>query len=157
MKYLKWTSILIGTISVILICSGLYFVTQFSAVYPPMAKYHYSMNVMQLQKTIIDITNIQQNISYQLTDTVGSNENGFAYYMNVKIKDIDAEYEYTLKYNEEKKFWKQNTSSELDIISAFDNIHKTGGYKIEGKDVKKLIDIFENEIINKIEKNNTSR
>ena len=151
MKFLKPILIFFGIIITIIICICLYFVTGFSYTYPPLKEYNYSISADNLGKGLINLTKLQKSISIKFTDTTGSKESGQNYYMDIKIINVDTCYEYNIKYNHRKQFWRNSPSSEIDIIGAFDKTHKTGGYKMEDKDVKRLITIFEDKITSKIE------
>lgn len=144
---LKYIIILVGSIFVLGFVSYIYFVTQFSAVYPPIKEYKFPTNVSGLRLAIIKTLDNHEKFEYQFTDTIGNMDNGFAYYIVLKIKDPQMDNEFTFKFFEPKG---QTNMSRIDLIGAFDRINNTGGYKIKENHVPHLVDIFDKEFIDKL-------
>lgn len=151
MKYIK---ILISIILIFGLGSCIYFVSQFSAVYPPIKKYKFKTNVANLRLAITETLDNPDKYEYKFKDTVGNKENGFAYYVDLRIKNTQMDNDYTFKFYE---FQRPANNSSIDLIGAFDKINKTGGYKIKDNDVPRLIDLFDKEFISdltiKLDKN----
>lgn len=129
------------------IFSGIYFVSQFSAVYPPIKQYDFSTNVNDLEKIIIDLVEKEPDFNYSKKDTVGNLENGFAYYMEIEIKNSDCDIIYLIKYCDSKYSNNNKQHSELKLIHTFDRPNNIGGYKIKENGVKGLLEIFDKEIL----------
>jgi len=149
-KYIKYgIVILIIVIVATGIFLGIYFVSQVSAVYPPIKEYNFTLSVNDFEKKIIEIAEKEPNLNYFKQDTVGNLENGFAYYMEIVIKDKNTEIDYLVKYSD-SKYNQQHL--ELKLIHAFDKLNNIGGYHIEDAGVKKLLETFYKEIVLKIER-----
>jgi len=142
---MKHVIILISTILVIGLGSCVYFVSQFSAVYPPIKEYKFQTKSADLRLAIIETLGNPEKFEYKFTDTVGTAQNGFAYYVDLRIKGQQMDYDYTFKYYDKKG---KSGISKIDLIGAFDKISKTGGYKTKDNDVPRLIDIFDKEFMN---------
>ena len=143
---------------VILIVFGglLYFATQISATYPPIKEFEFETPVSNLKIAIIEALKDRNKFEYEFTDTVGSKENGYAYYIDLRIKGLKMDNYYTIRYEEDKKgFWNKTIISQIKLISAFDKIHNTGGCKPEDTDVAKMTAIFKSEFIDKIQTKRT--
>lgn len=139
---------------VILIVFGglLYFATQISANYPPIKEYVFKTSVSNLKIAITEALKDRNKFEYEYTDTVGSKKNGYAYYIDLRIKGPKMDNYYTIRYEEEKKgFWNKTIISRIKLISAYDKIHNTGGCKPEDVDVAKMTAIFKSEFIDKIQ------
>jgi len=144
---------------VILIVFGglLYFATQISATYPPIKEYEFEIPVSDLRIAIKEALKERDKFEYEFTDTVGNKENGYAYYISLRIKGLKMDNYYTIKYEEDEKgFWNKTIISKIKLISAFDKIHNTGGCKSEDTDVAKMTTIFESKFIDKIQTKRTT-
>lgn len=151
-KYIKYgVVILIIVIVATGIISGIYFVSQISAVYPPIKEYNFKLSVNDFEKRIVEIGKKEPTINYFKQDTVGNLKNGLAYYMEIVIKDKNTEINYLIKYNDSKYSTDNQQHLELKLIHAFDEFNNIGGYHIEDEGVNKLLEIFYKEIILKIE------
>ncbi len=137
---------------VILIVLGgfIFFASRISTVYPPIKEYKFQTTASDLRLSIIKTLENQDKFEYKFTDTVGNEQNGYAYYIDLRIKDRQIDNNYTFKYYDEERFLGKIKTSKIDLIGAFDKIHNTGGYKLKDTDVPKLISIFDVEFIDKI-------
>ncbi len=131
--------------SVVLIA---YFASQISAVYPPMKTYNFSLTTDQLRNKIINIANDDTNLSYKITDSTGTSKDDLNYYVDVYLKNNLTLYTFNIFYNKS-----DNKHSEINLVGAFDNIHKFGGYQNNSKEMQDLITIFENNFIYRINYN----
>ena len=150
MKIKYFIFLLIGTIFLIIIGGGLYFVSQISAVYPPIKVYEFHECASDLKIEIIKTLDNKDKFEYKFTDIVGNKRNGYAYYVDLRIKGQQIDNNYTFKYYDKKRFLRNAIISKIDLIEAIDKIHGTGGYKIDDLDVIRLIGDFEKEFIDKI-------
>jgi hypothetical protein len=133
-----------------------YFVGGVSAVYDPMKSYSYSLTRDELKQRLIDTIRANPNLTFNLTDSTGTDRNDLDYHAEILVKLGKEQYEFNIKYNKENRLWDNSVKSEISLIGAFDVGQKTGGYIPEAPDVNRLIDIFEKEIIAKLSEN-TSR
>ena len=112
-----------------------------------------------LQKTINDVIEKELNLQVApITDTFNSKYyNDGERYITINIKVNGGHNEYIFQYIGDKENWDTSKNSEISIAYAFDKDNKGGSegdgklsfYKFELR--KKLIDVFENEFIDKID------
>jgi hypothetical protein len=133
-----------------------YFVGGVSAVYDPLKSYSYSLTRDELKQGLIGTINANPNLTFNLTDSTGTDRNDLHYYADILVKVGTEQYQFHIKYYKENRLWDNSVKSEISLIGAFDFGHKTGGYVPEAPGVDRLIDIFEKEIIKKLGEN-TSR
>ena len=148
----KYIIILICIIILAVFGGWLYFVSMFSSVYPPIKEYKFKVSASTLRSTMINVLDNLEKYDYNFKDTVGNVSKGYSYYINLKIKGQKMDDRFTFKFYSKKL---QPDISKIDLIGAFDNINKTGGYKLKDPDVKKLVEVFEMEFINKLGLKNT--
>lgn len=134
---------------------AIYFATQVSAVYPPIKSYEFTLTKDELRFQLDQIVKSQSTLSFVLTDSIGTEKDGRDYHCDIIINGPNK-LEYNIIYKKENSFWDNNVKSEIELIGAWDKTRWIGGYRIEDPEVEKLIGVFENQIINKLDKN-TSR
>ena len=156
-QIIKIVFIVAGLILTLLFFYGLYFVTQFSAVYDPLKSYTYSLTRNELKETLIQTTKEKSKLNFILTDSTGTDKKDLNYYADILIKTETEEYEFNILYKKKDSFWDKTVKSEISLIGVFDKVHKTGGYETNDPDVGKLINIFENEFLKELEGGNTNR
>jgi len=154
MKTSLWIVGLIIGLGLLIISGFIYFASQISAVYPPIKEYKFPTSASNLKLEIIRTLDNQKEFEYKFTDTLGNEQVGFAYYIDLRIKDLQMDNEYTFKYYDNLGHL---DNSKIDLIGAFDKIRKTGGYKTKDADVPRLINIFDKEFINKLEIRKTKK
>ena len=149
-KYIKYVIVIliIGVIGAG-IFYGLYFVTQFSAVFPPIKTYEFTTDVNGFESTITNYIENSPRVTYQKTDTVGNVKNGFAYYMKINL--IEQNIEYLIKYENSNSLNGNIQHSEIKLIHIFDKNRNEVGYKIKDEGVLELLELFESEIVVNIE------
>lgn len=77
----------------------------------------------------------------KINDTVGNKENGIAICIGVHNKNAD----YELKCEEfDSTGYKY---SKLKLVSAFDDVQKTGGYDLDSKGMSHLVNDFEADVL----------
>jgi hypothetical protein len=152
MRFIKGFWIVIGLTAILLVYIG----TQVSAVYDPLESYSYSLTRDELKEKLIQTIKSKSNLTFNLTDSTGTDKSDLYYYADLLIKIGTEEYEYNIKYNNKNSIWDKEVKSEISLIGAFDKSHGTG-YKTDDTDVEKLINIFENELIKELDERNTSR
>lgn len=127
----------------------LYFASQFSAVYPPIKTYTYKTSASQLEHYITKVVDIDSNLSFRITDITGT-EYPYRYYAELLVKEKKHNYKFNFSYENTNNFWNHNEHLNLNLLGAFDQTNKTGGYLIEEKGVGILIPVFERYFIKKL-------
>ncbi len=122
-----------------------------SATNDPLKSFQFPLTKEELRGQLFKTINADTNCTIKLTDSTGT-DNELNYYCDIVIRDGVNEYKYYIQCKKENSFWDNNVKSEINLIGAFDLVHKTGGYKTEDTDVNKLAGIFEKEIIKKLNK-----
>lgn len=148
----KIVIILITIISIALFCligGWIYFVGQFSAVYPPITKYVFSTDIIQFEEKTIDVVNKNPSFSYKLKDVTGTDEPR-NHYMDIDIKKNAKKYIFNVFYVNKENFWTKKQYVELNVVGAFEQTTGKGGYKIDDEEVKVFINLFEKEIVERI-------
>ena len=143
-------------ISILIVAfSAIYFVTGVSSVYEPIKRYQFNGTVSQLvQKTNLYCSS-NRNIVFNTEDTVGNQDNGYAFHYTVVINFNGSSTEYDLKLEETSE--QKQIKTIISVVGAHDYSKKLGGYKFEDKGVTDLISNFEYNFINKLNKDqNTS-
>ncbi|WP_207429517.1 hypothetical protein [Pedobacter sp. SYSU D00535] len=130
-----------------------YFVSQFTSVYPPIRKFEYSKNVTDFHNDLRTLISTRPNISFQLTDTTGTEENGYVYYYNIKVIDSKKSNEFNVAFKTEEN-WKGDRKNTICLVGAYDRIHKVGGYSKESKGIDRLAKAFEQDVYEELK--NTS-
>lgn len=120
----------------------IYFIYDFTRVYPPLKKYEYSGSISQFAQDLKKISSTNSEIVFDITDTTGTSENGYAYYFKIQINGVNKNNEYYLVYKEDDN-WFGKDETKLFLNGAFDLYRKTGGYRLEDKDVKGLVQLFD--------------
>lgn len=137
--------IIIITISIvvlaILIGCFVYFVSGVSAVSPPIKEYQYLGSVNQLIAGMQKYATTNNNVTFKITDTVGSREKGYGIYMTVGIKNNGHDITYRLMSESDDN--NSIVKTKVHLILAFDETAKTGGYQLSGKGVRPLVDSFD--------------
>lgn len=121
--------------------------------------YPYPVSKYVLQKAVNDV--LEQDFTVQIapvTDTFNSKYyNDGERYVTIQIKVSGGVNRYVFQYSGDKEYWDTSKISEISIAYAFDN-NNNGGSEGDGKFSsykpeirRKLIDVFENEFINKID------
>ncbi|MCD0465786.1 hypothetical protein [Flavobacterium sp. ENC] len=153
MKYLKIFLISIGILCSIIFFYFFYAILQISSTFEPLEEYSYSVSKLNLEKSLRNLRLSDSRIVYQITDTTGSKEDGYKYYVTLLFKKSSIQnYEYNLNYEEQTVFWKNSNTLKLNLVGAFDKSKNTGGYQKSDEDVPKLIEIFKTDILPKIKK-----
>ncbi|HEX8376295.1 MAG TPA: hypothetical protein VF602_00655 [Pedobacter sp.] len=143
---MKKTLILYVLFSVFLVLGAfVYFVSQFTAVYPPIRKFEYSKSVNYFNNDLRTLTSKRSNISYQLTDTTGSEENGYAHYFNIQVSSPQKNNEFNVAFKTEEN-WKGDKKNTICLIGVYDKINKIGGYSKESKGIDRLAKAFEKDV-----------
>lgn len=79
-----------GLASISFIAIFIYFVTGVSSVSPPIKKYQYFGSVNQLISGFEKYSSNHSALTFKITDTVGVFENGYAYYLTIKMMNNEA-------------------------------------------------------------------
>lgn len=81
----------------IFIGTCIYFVAGVSSTYHPIKKYQFSGSVVQLLSGLKSYSATNSNVSFRITDTTGSKENGYGIYMDVDVKSSQGDILYNLE------------------------------------------------------------
>src|SRR5688500_9348643 len=101
---MKFSKILFITLIIIFGSIGLfiiYFARQVSAVYDPLKSYTYSLTRDELKERLIQTIKSKPNLTFNLTDSTGTDKNDLNYYANISVKVETEEYGFNIKYNKE--------------------------------------------------------
>lgn len=133
--------ILVTIITVVVIIIGycVYFTAGISSTYPAIRKYEYAGNFNQLIIGIRNYTSTDSAVKLKITDTTGNKNNGYATYLNIKMKVNQDSVEYGLKCEEHISDGK----TILSLVEAYNKTRITGGYSKEAKGVEPLVSNFE--------------
>ena len=146
----KTLIIIIGLAIVSVVGVFVYFVAGISAVYPPIKKYQFTGSVDQLLSGIRHYTSTNPNVTLKITDTTGNMTNGYAFYMDVEIKESKRVLLYNLKC---EKDGDDGSKTLIDLIGVFnERDYKTGGYSIKGIEVNNMANDFENNFLPSLKK-----
>lgn len=148
---------IIGLILAIIFFIGAfaYFVGGITAVYN-IKYYKYSLTRTELEQQLLDIIERSPGLTFNPTDTTGTERSGLAYYADIRIRTGTNKYEFSIKYYEKADWFDSGIKSEISLVKALDVDHRTGGYSSEAPGVDRLVGVFEKEVVNKIGLN-TSR
>ena len=120
----------------------IYFVSGISSTYPPIRKYEYQGSFNQLITGIRNYTLRNADVTFNITDTVGNKDNGYAIYLNIETKINQDSIEYDLKCED----YNSNGIPNLTLISLIEAYNKTqniGGYSKKAKGIDGLVNEFE--------------
>jgi len=116
-------------------------------------EYQYPTTKVNLEKALLNIIESNPNITRQ-SDTAFDqyyNERG---YLTLTIKKDSAENEYVIRFYGDSLYWETAKVSELFICYAYDK-YRNGGSEGNGgvrrKVLRPLLEVFESEIIRKID------
>jgi hypothetical protein len=129
----------------------IYFATQLSTTYDPIKSYQYSMSMEEVQERLFKAVSSNSNMTLHLKDTTGTDKEYLHYYADILVEGGSENYMFTISFYKKDSPWDDSLKSEVSLIGAFDRVRSTGGYKMEDADVEKLIAVFENRVINKID------
>lgn len=141
MAILKKLFLLILIFVVIAFGGILYFVSQFSAVYPPIKKYDYAESYSQFLQDLKLYSTRHPEIIFSITDTTGGLNDGYSYYITIKTTSNNLKNEYHIAY-ETQDDWFGNKKNKIYLIGAFDRLKNLGGYKIKENGVKELVKVL---------------
>ena len=151
MKYLKIFLISIGILFSIIFFYLAYPILNISSTFEPLQEYTYPISKLNFEKSLRTLRLSDSRIKYQITDSTGFKGDGYKYYITLLFKKSNIQnYEYNFNCEEQTVLWRNSNTLKLNLVGAFDKLKNTGGYKKSDKDVPKLIDIFETDILPKI-------
>jgi hypothetical protein len=122
----------------------LYFLVTFFSVYPPIREYCFDTDELVLEQKLIK--KVQNINGWSLVKTLSTKNKGAkAHYFSIFHFAKHQKYSFRCKIERHTPLFGKSCAK-LKIIGAFDELKGTGGYKESDKDVKKLKQIFDNEI-----------
>ena len=141
----------------VLLCSCLTAGTHGSII-----SFQFSTSKYNLERAVEKVIDINQNIQRDTTKAYDDSTkygyyNDGTNYMTIRITKKNITYKYIFKYAGDKKYWDSSKISNIFIAYAYDNEGNGGSegnggiswYKFGLK--KKLIFLFESELVNKID------
>ena len=135
--FLKIFGVLVLTSIVVFI----YFVGNFTSVYPPLEKYEFKIEINEFKRKLVKLNN-RENLKLEVTDITGNYPENYNVYFTIFQKE---NIEYNLKYSTEKSTFDKKYI-QLSLLGVYEN--KIGGYRKKDSDnIKNLISKFETEII----------
>jgi hypothetical protein len=133
-----------------LFCMGTcaYFVAGVSSTFPPIRQYKYTRSFNQLKQGLDNLSLVNKNMFYKITDTTGDEKTGHNYYVDIKLINHSDTILYNIVYQSTDYFFKKNIT-EIGVVGAFDIPHSQGGYGYgDGKNgVKELVLKFEKDVL----------
>lgn len=129
----------------------LYYTAHFFCIYPPIKEYCFQNNDTSLEETLTQKVISTKGWSIEKLDSM-SRDNETSYHYNILYEEKNQKYNFNCKIELTKPLF-GDSYVKLGVIGAFDDLKKTGGYKISDPDVKRLLKILENKIVNKVENN----
>lgn len=147
MTILKTLTSLLLICCLIVVGGAVYFVSQFSAVYPPIEKYDYPESYPQFSQNLKTFSSANPEVTYSVTDTTGGRMNGYSYYLTVKTTHDSTYKEYNIAYKIEEN-WFGTKKNKIYLIGTFDRLKRLGGYKMKENGVKDLVSAFETDFMN---------
>lgn len=129
--------------------------TQMSATYPPLKTYDYALTNDELYKELSNVVLSKPEWTLLMTDSTGSIDDRRYHCKLIKRTSTDS-LTFSVYYEDVDHWFDTKTKSEISLVSAWDNIQWTGGYKLDDPQVKILLDLFEKEIVSQLH-SNTSR
>ena len=151
MTYIKAFLISIGILFSIIFFYLAYPILNISSTFEPLQEYTYPISKLNFEKSLRTLRLSDSRITYQITDTTGSKIDGYKYYITLLFKKSNTQnYEFNLNFEQQTVLWINSNTLTLNLVGAFDKSKNTGGYQKRDKDVPKLINIFETDILPKI-------
>lgn len=145
----KGTLIAIVIAGISIIGGFIYFVGGVSSTYPPIRKYEYKGGLDQFITSIHDYASTTPTVQYEITDTVGSKDNGYATYIHIEVRNTPSDIEFELKCEEDKHSGIQ-TKTAISLVGAYDKTKNIGSYSKDAKDADILAKQFELTVLKRL-------
>ena len=145
----KTTYIVIALFAIVaMVFAGrcVYQVLSISSTVPAIKEYNFNGHFLMLDKAFKNLVFSHPEMRFAVTDTVGNSEIGFGYEFTIYTKSEMKDFEYNLKFYEDKPL------SKLEIIGAFNITDTIGGYGIKANGMTKLLSKFDSDILIPLEK-----
>jgi hypothetical protein len=130
-----------------IIGAWVYFVSGISATYPPIREYDYPKSFSRFKKSMDQLVLTDKKLSYKITAANGSN-----HYLTLKLTTDSNDFEYNIVYRK-TDYWIKKDITEIGLVGAFDKNKIIGGYHYKDRGVKRLVEVFEKEFIDRLSKN----
>ena len=139
---MRKTVIIVFLLAVLIVIGFfIYFVAGVSSTYPPIKKYEYAGTINQLTTNIRNYASVNSDVSFKITDKVGSPQNGYATYGTIKTKGHGSDIEYSIKCEESNSGNLIKTT--ISLVEAYDITRNVGGYSKEAKGIEPLVNNFD--------------
>lgn len=126
-----------------------------SATYPPLKTYDYELTDDELYQELANVVSNNPSWTLMITDSTGDMNNRKYYCQLYKTTPNDS-LSFSIFFQKTDYLFNKRTKSELGLVRAWDNIQWKGGYKMGDPEVETLVNLFEDNIIDKLQ-SNTSR
>ncbi len=140
---MKKTIILIVVLVVVGALFFIYVLRQLTPGDNSIKDYRYNGSVDNLIMNIQSYAKAKPGISFKITDTTGNAESGFAYYMDIELKDNKSDFLFTIKCKDGKKHDSSAAQTDAKLIFAFDRVHIIGGYNKDAQGIEPLVKAFD--------------
>jgi hypothetical protein len=128
-------------IIVALIALFIRFVGGMSAGNSIVKQYFYSGGVEEFLNHAQTFSAQDSNVISKRTDTTGNARNGYAYYMDIELKNNGHDFLYSIACESNNNSPKSGTL--IKLVMAYDKINNIGGYRKEAKGIDPLVNIFD--------------
>ena len=114
-------------------------------------KYTYPKEINEIIGRIQKFCNEDSCLNARITDTTGTTNTGYTYYLNIEIKKSSRDLLYSIACENNNSSKVPETTVEL--VLAYDKINNIGGYNNRAPGVKDLVDYFDTNFIVPFERN----
>ena len=104
-------------------------------------QYSYKGDLMDIIAKIQTFCAADSNLIAKITDTTGTPDTGYDYYLDIEVKKGGRDILYGIVCNKSEAI--DISGSTIKLVMAYDKINNTGGYNINAAAVKQLSDLFE--------------
>jgi hypothetical protein len=132
--------IIIAVIVVLVIGGFIYFVSGITSGNSVIKKYSYSGSVDEFISHVKDLSLKDAAIVTKITDTTGTLEKGYTYYISIELKSKGNDVLYSIACESSRNVASETT---IELVMAYDKINNIGGYSLEAKGIEPLVNIFD--------------
>lgn len=132
--------IIIAVIAVLVIGGFIYFVSGITSGNSVIKKYSYSGSVDEFISHVKDLSLKDAAIVTKITDTTGTREKGYTYYISIELKSNGNDVLYSIACESSRNVASETT---IELVMAYDKINNIGGYRKEAKGITPLVNNFD--------------
>jgi hypothetical protein len=146
--------ILVVIATLLIIGLAIVFVLYISKVAPSntsvIKKYSYPIEIKEIVNRIQKFCNEDSCLNARITDTTGTTNTGYSYYLNIEIRRSGRDLLYSIAC--ENIYSSKVPETTIELVLAYDKINNIGGYNSRAPGVKDLVDYFDTNFIAPFEK-----